>query len=122
MFKLKSAAAALAMSLAGPAAAAEFSATIGSPVGGPSCGFIATGASNTPVARELVCSPVGGGSLMGAFATASLGHVGARAEASHTGGYFGTAFGITAAAEFSDFVTFTSTDPAAFIITIGGVN
>jgi hypothetical protein len=114
--------AALALA-ASESSAADFTVNIGSPVGTPTCGGASTGASSTPVSREVACSlaPSVPGGLQG-LGTASFGHVGASAGAFQTGGYFGTSFGMTGSARYADFVTFTSTDPNASIITVGGMN
>lgn len=103
-----------------PATAATFSATIGSPVGTNNCGFVATGDSGTPVARQIACALSPGG--LNGFASASSGHVGASTGAFHNGNYFGTAFGIEASSRFTDFVTFTSTDKTVSVITVEGMN
>lgn len=101
-----------------PAFAAEFLASVGSGGGGtPGCGGVTSGVVNAPTAREQVCVPVGPG-LVDGQAAATFGHVGGTTNASHTGGYFGTAFGISTASMFSDFVTFTSADPLATTTTI----
>ena len=97
--------------IASPAAAASFTFSIGSPVGTPSCG----GESNTgasPVSGSLVCSPIGGASLLDGSAAALFGHVGGSARAAVGSGYFGTSFAIGTDSIFSDFVTFTSDDDA----------
>lgn len=93
-----------------PAAAATFTVNIGSPVGTPSCGNVSDSGSS-PVARSLVCAPIGGASLLDGSAAATFGHVGGSASAAVGSGYVGTAFGINTRSTFSDFVTFTAADP-----------
>lgn len=93
-----------------PAHAAEFLVQIGSPVGGASCGGADTGISTSPVSRDVTCS-TGTPGLLDARAAALFGHVGGSSGASVGGGYFGSSFGINTTSQFSDFVTFTSTDP-----------
>jgi hypothetical protein len=109
-FKPSIVAGVVALGIAAPATAAEFLVQIGSPVGTPSCGSVTSGLSSTPVGRELICSSpfVPGG--LDALAAATYGYVGGTSAASHGGGYFGTAFGISTDSLFTDFVTFTS-DP-----------
>ena len=100
-----------ATAIAAPAAAASFTIDIGSPVGTPACvpGSISdTGPS--PVSDSLVCSPIGGGSLLDGSAAATFGYVGGSATAAVGSGYFGTSFGINTQSIFRDFVTFTAED------------
>lgn len=97
----------------GEALAQTFSVQIGSPVGTPSCGNVSTGVSATPVSRDLACSSPSVPGALDAQAAALFGHVGGTTGASIGAGYFGTAFGINTSSQFSDFVTFTSTDPNA---------
>jgi hypothetical protein len=97
--------------IAAPAAAATFAVSIGSPVGTPSCGNASANGS-APASRELVCSPIGGASLLDGSAAALFGHVGGSASAAVGAGYFGTAFGISTQSTFQDFVTFSSDDDA----------
>jgi hypothetical protein len=98
------------MGLASPAAASSFTFAIGSPVGTPSCGSTSDSGS-TPVSGSLVCSPIGGASLLDASAAASFGYTGGSTIAAVGAGYFGTAYGIGTQSTFSDYVTFTSLDP-----------
>ena len=100
---------AVLLSFAAPAGAAEFIVRINSPVGTASCGDVTSGVSGAPVARSLACSTAG---RLDARAAALFGHVGGTSGANHGGGYFGSAFGINTDSLFSDFVTFTSTDPS----------
>jgi hypothetical protein len=97
----------------GRASAQTFSVQIGSPVGTASCGNVNTGASSTPVARDLACSSptVPGG--MDAQAAALFGFVGGTTGATVGAGYVGSAYGINTNSQFTDFVTFTSSDPSA---------
>ena len=95
--------------VASSADAATFVVNIGSPVGTPSCGNTSTNASS-PAARELVCSPLGGASLLDARAAATFGHVGGSSSAAVGSGYFGTSFGIGTQSIFTDFVTFSAAD------------
>jgi hypothetical protein len=94
-----------------PAAAASFTFNIGSPVGTPSCGG-ESGTGSSPVSGSLVCSPIGGGSLLDGSAAALFGYVGGSARAAVGSGYFGTSFGIGTDSTFTDFVTFTAEDDA----------
>lgn len=95
--------------LATPAAAASFIINIGSPVGTPSCGNVSENQSS-PVSDSLVCSPLGGGSLLDGSAAVLFGHVGGSTNAAIGSGYFGSSFGINTMSIFSDFVTFTAED------------
>src|SRR5690349_3698138 len=88
--------------IAAPAAAATFVVSIGSPVGTPSCGNASANGSE-PASRSLVCSPIGGASLLDGNAAATYGHVGGDTTAAVGSGYFGTAFGINTQSVFSDF-------------------
>ena len=97
----------------GGASAQTFSVQIGSPVGEPSCGNVNSGTSSTPVARDLACSSPSVPGALDAQAAALFGFVGGTTGASVGAGYFGSAFGINTNSQFSDFVTFTSTDPSA---------
>ncbi len=110
---------AVLLSFAAPAGAAEFIVTISSPVGTASCGNVTSGVSGAPVARSLACSspplPAGG---LDARAAALFGHVGGTSGANHGGGFFGAPFGINTSSQFSDFVTFTSTDPSVTSVLI----
>jgi hypothetical protein len=96
--------------LAAPAAAATFAVAIGSPVGTSSCGN-AGGSGSVPLGRSVVCSPIGGASLLDGNAAATFGYVGGDTTAVVGLGYFGTAFGINTNSIFSDEVTFHSVDP-----------
>ena len=104
---------AVLLGFAAPAGAAEFIVQIGGAVGAPSCGNVTSGVSGAPVARSLACSspplPAGG---LDARAAALFGHVGGTSGANVGGGFSGAAFGINTSSQFSDFVTFTSTDPS----------
>jgi len=97
------------MAIAARADASSFILSIGSPVGTPSCGSVSENGS-VPVSRSLVCSPIGGASLLDGSAAATFGYVGGSTTAAVGSGYFGTAFGIGTQSMFSDFVTFTSDD------------
>lgn len=108
------------LTFAAPASAATFSVTIGSPVGTDNCGFVTTGDSSTPVSKQIACALSPGG--LNGLAAASLGQVSAASGAFHNGNFFGSAFGINASSRFTDFVTFTSTDPSVSIVTVGGMN
>jgi len=99
----------LLASTATPAAAATFAVNVGSPVGTPSCGS-ASANESAPTGREIVCSPIGGASLLAGQAAATFGHVGGSTSAAVGAGYFGTAFGISTRSTFEDFVTFSSED------------
>lgn len=121
--KLLSMAVAVAALAATASPAAEFSVTIGSPVGSvTNCGAVSVGPSATPVSEAIAClldSPSGG---MNGMASASFGQVGAVSGAFHNGNHFGTAVGIGATARFADFVTFTKIDSSGGIITVDGMN
>ena len=112
------------LTLATPARAANFSVTISSPVGTPTCdgGGISTGRSSTPVSLSRACELSSVPGSLAANGSASFGHVGARGEAHVSGGYTGTSFGITTTSYYSDSVTFTSTDPGLRTVTVGGMN
>jgi len=99
------------LSFATTATAATFVVSVGSPVGTPSCGSASANGS-APAARELVCSPIGGASLLDGRAAADFGYVGGSSSAAVGSGYFGTAFGISTQSVFTDFVTFTAADPS----------
>src|SRR5688572_4420176 len=97
--------------IAAPAGATSFTINIGSPVGTPSC--VPSSISDTgpsPVSDSLVCSPIGGGSLLDGSAAATFGYVGGSASAAVGFGYVGTSFGINTQSTFSDFVIFTAED------------
>jgi hypothetical protein len=98
--------------IAAPAFGEAFALNIGSPVGTPSCGNVSESGS-TPLSGSIVCSPIGGASLLDGSAAALFGYVGGSAEAAVGSGYFGTAFGINTSSTFSDFVTFTADDDTA---------
>ena len=95
--------------IAAPAAAESFAVNIGSPVGTPSCGSFSD-SGTSPVSGSIVCSPLGGGSLLDGSAAALFGYVGGSARAAVGSGYFGTSFGINTQSTFTDFVTFTAED------------
>lgn len=95
--------------IAAPAAATPFTINIGSPVGTPSCGTFSDSGSS-PVSGSVVCSPIGGGSLLDGSATATFGYVGGSTVAAVGSGYVGTSFGINTQSIFTDFVTFTAED------------
>ena len=96
--------------IASPATAAPFTLNISSPVGTPSCGNVSESGA-LPVSESLVCSPIGGGSLLDGSGAATFGHVGGSARAAVGAGYFGAAFGIGTQSTFTDDVIFTAVDP-----------
>jgi len=98
------------MAVAAPADASSFILSIGSPVGTPSCGSVSENGSS-PVSDSLVCSPIGGASLLDGGAAVTFGYVGGSTRAAVGSGYVGTSFGIGTQSTFTDFVTFTSLDP-----------
>lgn len=77
---------------------------------GPGCGT-SSGVSATPVTESASCGS--GGANVSATAAALFGHVGGTTSASIGSGYFGSSFGINTSSIFTDYVTFTSDDPAA---------
>jgi hypothetical protein len=89
---------------AAPAAAATFA------VGISSCSNTSVTGS-APVARDAVCSPIGGSSLLDASAAATFGYVGGTTSAVGSLGYVGSAFGTSTQSTFTDVVRFHSDDP-----------
>lgn len=102
----------MASAFAMSANAAEFSAfSFSNFSAGIGCGDGGSVTSNAPVAREGICTSARSGFEAGS-ASSSFGHVGARAEAVHSGN-FSFPVGWISQAIFSDNIVFTSTDPSA---------